>query len=277
MVFSKTVHEKYDMLTKSHKKVADYFIDNLDNVAFCTLEEVAGRIGVSTTTVIRFSRFLGYSGFTEMLKDIQSRLQTKVSLPERLSSAQSDTLLVDSFEIDISNIKTTLASQDPVQIAEAIKLISEAPRVFVLGMRSSFSLSYYMTSRLSEIRPNVQLIQSSGMLYPEEIVSAKPGDVCIAYVFPRYSKLSTTIIDWFKKEGVKVVLITSIKHSPLLGYSDYILTCSIKSASYKNSYAGPMALSNYLVAAIAQKNISESQRMLARTEEILKESFYLDE
>lgn len=50
-----------------------------------------------------------------------------------------------------------------------------------------------MASRLSEIRENIHLIQSVGMLYPEEIVSAKEGDICIAYMFPRYSKVGRIV------------------------------------------------------------------------------------
>lgn len=113
------------------------------------------------------------------------------------------------------------------------------------------------------------------MLYPEEIVSAKPGDVCVAYLFPRYSKLSTTVLSWLKNEGVTIILFTSQNYSAVQGYGDVILPCSISSLSYKNSYAAPMSLSNYLIAAIAQKNYAESQRVLERTEAILNQGFYL--
>ena len=88
-----------------------------------------------------------------------------------------------------------------------------------------------MASRLNEIRENIHLIQSVGMLYPEEIVSAKEGDI--------------------------------------------ILPCAISSLSYKNSYAAPLSLSNYLIAAIAQENYEESQKVLEKTESILNQGFYL--
>ena len=94
-------------------------------------------------------------------------------------------------------------------------------------------------------------------------------------MFPRYSKLSTTILSWLKNEGVKVILITSQNYSAVQGYGDIVLPCSITSISYKNSYAAPLCLSNYLIAAIAQENYSESQKNLAKTESILNQGFYL--
>lgn len=276
--FLQALNNNYNDFTRSQKVIADYLSNNLNSIAFCTLEELADRIGVSTTTVIRFSRALGYSGYSEMQKDIQNGFQTKVSLPERLllhKDYPSNTLLADSFQNDIHNIQSTLEAQNVEDLQKAIDLISTAPTVYVLGMRSSFSISYYTASRLSEIRENIHLIQSVGMLYPEEIVSAKPGDVCVAYLFPRYSKLSTTVLSWLKNEGVTIILFTSQNYSAVQGYGDVILPCSISSLSYKNSYAAPLSLSNYLIAAIAQKNYAESQRVLERTESILNQGFYL--
>lgn len=276
--FIQDLNNSYNTFTRSQKTIADYLTGHLNDIAFCTLEELANRIGVSTTTIIRFSRALGYTGYTEMQKDIQSNIQTKIGLPERLSHQKdypASSLLADSFQHDIRNIQCTLEAQNDEDLQAAILTISEAPDVYVLGMRSSFSISYYMSSRLSEIKENIHLIQSVGMLYPEEIVSAKPGDVCVAYMFPRYSKLSTTILSWLKNEGVKIILFTSQNYSAIQGYGDIILPCSVSSLSYKNSYAAPLSLSNYLIAAIAQKNYKNSQKMLERTESILNQGFYL--
>ncbi len=276
--FLQTINDHFDSFTKSQKKVANYLTNNLNNIAFYTLDELATEIGVSTTTIIRFSRALGYNGYSEMQKDIQNHIQTKVKLPDRLSIQKehpSNSLLDDSFQNDIINIQRTLAAQNNDDLNAAINSILDAPNVYILGMRSSFTISYYMASRLGEIRENTHLIQSVGMVYPEEIVSAKKGDVCIAYLFPRYSKLSATILSWMKNEGVKIILITSQDYRVVRGYGDIILPCSISSLSYKNSFAAPLCLSNYLVAAIAEKNYSEAQRVLEKTESILSQGFYL--
>lgn len=276
--FLQELNNRYDTFTRSQRLIAAYLADNLNDIAFCTLEELAERIGVSTTTIIRFCRALNYTGYSEMQKDIQSNIQTKVGLPQRLSGKKKhsgNALLADSFQNDINNIQQTLELQNNHDIQTVIDYISTAPSVYVLGMRSSFSISYYMASRLSEIRANVHLIQSVGMLYPEEIVSAAPDDVCIAFLFPRYSKLSTTILSWLKNEGVKIILFTSLNYSVIQRYGDVILPCAISSVSYKNSYAAPLSLSNYLIAAIAEKNHEESRRMLEKTESILNQGFYL--
>lgn len=267
-----------EQFTRSQKIIADYLRNDLDDVAFLTLDEISRKIGVSTTTVIRFARVLGYEGYSDLQKDIQNNLQNKASLPERLISQPNipaNTLLAQSFQNDIRNIQKTLDIQRSEDLDAAVSIISQAPSIYVLGMRSSFTTSFYMASRLGEIRENVRLIQSVGMIYPEELVSAKKGDVCIAYMFPRYSKATTTMLSWLKNEGVKIILITSQHYTAVQGYGDIILPCFISSISYKNSFAAPLCLSNYLVAAISQQNFEESQRILEKTESILSQGYYL--
>ena len=107
MLFDAKISAAYSGLTYSQRKVANYVQEKYEDVAFETLEKLAAKAGVSTTTVIRFSRALGYSGYSEMQEDIKKEIQTKGSLPDRLerAAAVSDNdLLSDTFTTDINNL-----------------------------------------------------------------------------------------------------------------------------------------------------------------------------
>ena len=277
--FFKKLTENYEMFTHSQKTIANYLIDNQDNIAFDTLEDLAEKIGVSTTTVIRFSRVLGYQGYSDMQKDIQNNVRTKAALPDRFDKTNlnipKNQLLQQSFSNDLNNIQKTLSLLNDEDLEKTIQMISNAKNLFVLGMRASFSIAHYFASRIGEIKPNVRLISSTGMIYPEEINCAQPEDVCVAYMFPRYSKTATTILSWFRSCGVKIILITGQNITSVTGYGDVILPCIVSSVYYKNSYAAPLCLTNFLIAALGQANPEESRRMLERTENILSQGFYL--
>ena len=273
------IQEKSDSLTRSQKQIANYLSNHTDDVVFCTLEALASRIDVSTTTIIRFARSLGYSGFSDMQNDAKRDMQNKATLPERLddtvNSGPEADLLQDSFSMDIENIRQTLNAQNMEDLRQVISLISDAENVFILGMRSSFALAYYMASRLGEMKQNVRFIQSTGMIYPEEIVSASERDVCIAYIFPRYSKTVTSVLSWMRSKGVRVILITSFSDAPVRRYADVCLGCAIRSVSYKNSMTAPICLTNYIVAEYARQHYEEARETLSRIEEILSSGFYL--
>ena len=55
MLFTSKVSAAYGKLTHSQKVVANYVDENYEDIAFSTLEELAEKIGVSTTTVVRLT------------------------------------------------------------------------------------------------------------------------------------------------------------------------------------------------------------------------------
>lgn len=265
-------------LTYSQKIVANYISDNISKVAFTTLDELAMDVGVSTTTVIRFSRALGYSGYSDMQQVIRNSIKSKESLPERFSAAKGhikrNQLLVNTFQTDIANLQQTMVELNEETLVKAVDAIVAAKHVYVLGMRSAFSLAHMMASRLGQIKERVHLIQAVGMTYPEEVGSAVEGDLCIAFMFPRYAKMTANLISWLKKRGVTVMMITSQNSTDIQDYSDIILPCATQGVSYKSSYAAPTSLINYLVAAVSIE-YPGAMDVLSRTEEMLNQGYYL--
>ena len=73
--FLTNLNQHFDSFTHSQKLTSNYLTDHMTEFAFSTLESLAEKIDVSTTTIIRFSRALGYKGFSEMQRDIQAELR----------------------------------------------------------------------------------------------------------------------------------------------------------------------------------------------------------
>ena len=272
------ISEKFDSLTGSQRVVAEYLTENVGSIAFCTLDSLAAKIGVSTTTVIRFARAIGYNGYSEMQQDIQDNIRGKLSLPERYNSATStlklDQLLVNSFQADIENITETLASLDTAGLQSAVDAIIQANNVYLLGMRGSFSMAHLMASRLGQIKEHVRLIQAVGGIYPEEINGAGPGDLCISFMFPRYSKITASVTTALKERGVTILLITSPGYKIIEPYGNIILPCVIRSVSFKNSFVAPLCLINYLVTAVSMED-PQAEIVLSQTETMLDQGYYL--
>ena len=50
-------------LTKTEKVIADYILDNINNIGLSTVTDISLKLGVSDTSIIRFIRLLGFAGF----------------------------------------------------------------------------------------------------------------------------------------------------------------------------------------------------------------------
>lgn len=277
--FFDNVRKLYGGLTDTQKQVADFMLEHPDVIAFKRLEELSMMIGVSTTSVIRFARSIGYKGYADMQQDIQQSIVGKASLPDRLidavKSTKQDQLLIDSFKRDIDNIASTLHLLSENDLAKAVSNIIAAQNIYVLGTRGNFSVAHYLGYRLSQIKRGVHLVSGLSMDYPEEIASIRRGDVCIAFLTPRYSRMTANLVAWMKKRGVMIILFTKEGSNEINLYGDIILPCRTDGISYKSSLIALFAVCNYILAAVVPQNHDESMEVLAQTEELLGQGFFL--
>ncbi|MPN29082.1 hypothetical protein SDC9_176531 [bioreactor metagenome] len=157
---------------------------------------------------------------------------------------------------------------------KAIQMIDEANNIISFGLRGSYSLAHHLVATLGEVRGNIRLIHGVGYLYPEEVNSINEGDVCIAFAFSRYVKMSVDLIYWMRKRGAKIILITDAKHVELKDKVDILINCHIKGVSFKHSVVAPITIINYIAADLAQRNKERSKKYLRYTEEILEQGYF---
>ncbi len=276
--FQKEVESRYDDMTEAQKKVAHYVIRHYEQVAFFTLEDLAEEIGVSTTTVIRFARSLGYNGYSDLLSHIQQIIKMKMDLPQRLeefdTSIDGDSLLVQTFERDIENLNKTLNSLDPHKTNMFVKELLDAHTIYVLGLRSSFSIAFYCAAVLGQVRENVRLVHFEGDMAPEEIIGATAGDVCLTFSFSRYTQRTVDIAKWLHEQKVKILAVSDQALSPIADIADLIITCEVKGMVFKNSVVAPITLVNYFVAALAAADKTKALQTLSKNDGLLKEGKY---
>lgn len=60
--FMQFLEERKSKLSKSHRLIADYMLNNYDKAAFMTAARLGSVVGISESTVIRFAITLGFDG-----------------------------------------------------------------------------------------------------------------------------------------------------------------------------------------------------------------------
>lgn len=275
--FSQQIRDKYTQLTKIQRHIADYLLEHNNDLAFTKLDELSLNINVSTTSIIRFARALGYRGYSDMQESFQKKYVNNTSLPQRLDSAigatKQDQLLLDVFQNDIDNIHATLTMLSETDLAEAVHSIIAAENVYILGTRGTFSVAHYLGYRLSQSMKNVRLADGMGMMYPEQVSSITPNDVCISFMFPRYTKITAQLLSWIKHRGAKIILFTKLGNTEVNSYGDILLPCQVKGVSYKNSLSSLFCICNYILAAVVVQDYDNASQSINRTEELIQGFF----
>ena len=272
----KVIKDKIPSMSKGHKLIASYILDHCDKAAYLTATKLGERTGVSESTVVRFAIELGYKGYPEFQSELQMNIRSKLTAVQRIEVADNrireGDILGSVLAADIRNIKTSLESINLDSFNLAVDMISQASSIYVIGVRSSSVLSYFVHYYLNLIFENVHMIQtSSASEMFENMLRISQKDVLIGISFPRYSKRTKNAVEFAKTRGAKIVVITDGERSPIAQYADSKLYAKSDMASFVDSLVAPLSIINALIVAVGRKNREMLAHTFCELEEIWEE------
>lgn len=274
------IDEKYPRLSKTHRKIADFLRKHYDQAVFMTARKLAERLQTSESTVVRFAVSIGFDGYPELqqnLRDnIKTILTTKQKLTTKLEPMSFEGSLRNSFNRDVSDIRSTSEALQFSDVHDMAKAIQEAKRVYILGQRSSKILVDYLHFYLSFLHTDVVSFHQNVGDFFDQVVGIEEGDVVVVISFPRYSSSTIHMAEILKKQGIKIYAITDSAQAPITNYAELSIFASYSIDSFIDSHVAPMALINALVTAIAYDNLESATEKFQKLEEIWEEySVYL--
>ena len=68
------IDDKYDNLSKTHKKIADFVKENIHIIPFLSIKELGGKSDASIASITRFTRELDFNGYAEFQKKVSERV-----------------------------------------------------------------------------------------------------------------------------------------------------------------------------------------------------------
>ncbi|SIS13073.1 transcriptional regulator, RpiR family [Peribacillus simplex] len=270
--YNERIRKRFNELTKRQKIVAKYIVDFPKEVAFQTSKQLGIASKTSDTTVIRLSYALGYSGYSELQKEIQSTLledsSTNADPIEGLRSTSKSlkdiNLIQHVIEQDSAYVRATLEQVDYNQYKKAVDLLIRSEKRIVIGFRGSYGPANWLSFSLN-------IVVGNTLLYRGEIEDANyllslvnERTLMVAISFPRYTKETYSFVNAAKKKGAKVLAITDDELSPLGLLSDILFKVVAPPPITLKGITPTFALLNLLITSIAA---SEELKVQKRMEE----------
>ena len=264
--FTSRMLEVSDRLPKRLRQCVDFVAANLDRVAFSTVAEMADGAGVAPSAFMRFCKVLGFSGYSEMQKLFrESYTQNWPDYATRLkrlreSDAGSPSALlaefIDAARQSLENLASTI---DPNRLDAAIKALSEANMVHIVGLRRAFSVATYFAYAFEKIGVPTMLHDRVGKLDSRRAI--RKGDVLIAISFAPYTAETVELAEAARRAGAEVVAITDSVASPLRLADPILLTVSEADFGDFRTHSATLSLAVALVVAVGT---ASQQRMELR-------------
>lgn len=262
---------KAPTFSKGQRAIAKFITESYDKAAFMIASKLGKTVGVSESTVVRFAVELGYDGYPQMQKAMQEMVLNRLTSVQRIGVAndrigQQD-VLSTVLHSDMEKLRETAETVERAAFQDAVKAISGARRIYVLGVRSAAPLANFFGYYLNYMFDNVQVITTSGTgeMF-EKLVGVGSEDAVVAFSFPRYSTSTLKGAQYCTSVGAKVIGITNSKLSPLAESCDYVLVAKSDMVSIVDSLVAPLSVVNALIVALA----SGREQTLSKTFDTLE-------
>ncbi|MEO0820452.1 MAG: MurR/RpiR family transcriptional regulator [Pseudomonadota bacterium] len=262
------IHAVYAALPDGERRAADTVLEAPGELATLGAGELAGRAGVSTPTVSRFVRRLGYGGYEEARRAARamrvsgSPLYLARAGAEARKAGRLETLL----ETEAALLEASLAMQNPLTLDALAERLAQAPRVRLAGFRNSHFAAEYGRSVFAQVRGDVEMLNAPGQTLAEGIAGIGPGDVALVLGLRRRPAGFTRFVETLAGTGADVALIAdrSVRGAP--AHARWNLTCAVETPQLVDSYGGVMAVLRALAIAMLDRLGRGGRRHLERIE-----------
>lgn len=268
----KTIEDRMTGFSKSQKLIANFILQHYEKAAYMTALKLGNAVGVSESTVVRFAIEMGYEGYPQLQRSLQSHIKNKLTSLQRMDVTRNrigDDPVSGILNQDIDKIRRTLESVSRESFDNAVSTIIAAKRIYVQGAMSSGLLAGFMHYYLRLIFDKVTLVGAVGTaeLY-QQMIHIGEGDLLIAMSFPRYASSTSEACRFAHEMGAQIIAITDSESSPLTKFAHTTLYAASDMVSFVDSLVAPMSLINALIAAVSSANRCRVEQTFGKLEQL---------
>ncbi|MBN2827575.1 MAG: MurR/RpiR family transcriptional regulator [Tissierellales bacterium] len=265
MIFE-IIKERYSNLSKSHKKIADYLFDNFSEAAFFSINELANKVGVSPSSIFRFSCEIGLEGYPDLQKALQIKLQSDLKpmsqLTYSISNSKAESVLKGTIEDNLHVLHEMYSCNLEEDFEVFTDRILKAKKIFILGLRSSFCAAYYLNFMLAQILDNTTLLElGTGDIF-DRVKLISEEDVLVTISYAPYTKETVEILEYAKERNAYTIGITDFFSSPTALRSELTFIAKHSSSTYSFTYV--FTLFNAIIISVGKRQRSESLQKLEK-------------
>ena len=251
------LRRRYDRLTQSQKRIAEYIVEHSQAVAFSTVDQMAARLDVNPSTIVRFTYRLGLNGFPDLQERMRELVRGQLSrTSDPINESQvaghlEGTSFGASLSHDWQNLHRTITGLDADAFGRAVNILARAKRAYVIAGFSTFPVASYFALILDRLRSDISLLASNDAFAMPRLIEMKAEDCVVAFTFPRYASATHRIVVWAKENKAKVIAVTDSPISAVGQIADVVLLAASAGIGMQNSMVAPMAVANALLSGVA--------------------------
>ena len=220
------INQLFYQLPDAERRIAECVIADPVRVQYLSITELSELAGVGDATVTRFCRRLGLAGFYAFKLEL-AKAASEAPAPTPDNGVQ--TALQDAM----GALNATAKSLSDEVLHRAAERLLHARRVLCAGAGGSLLIAAECAHLFTTVctkffalpDTHMQLMALSGM---------EKGDVLLLFSYSGATKSGAELIEYAKRRGVHVLLVSGFAHSPLGEQCDAVLQCAAHEGPFQS-------------------------------------------
>ena len=271
-----------EQMPRRQRALCEYLLQNTNEADGLTAKQLAQKSGVGEATIFRFLKEQGYPSYGEFRRELHqyavdflqsSYWQMKASLQERGAPAQPSPLYREDEE-SVERLGKTVTPKLSEQFDLALDLLSGAPEVGVLGLRSSKAVALYGYYLLLPLLPQVRQLSHDEHFVFEMIRNLPAGSAVLVVASWPNTRTTVRAAEFCRRMGHRVILLTNRRSCPVAAYADALLV--VPESRDRYTVVPYVAVLEALVREIGARRAPASLQRLEELDEILAEQEVTD-
>ena len=262
----------------SDQKLVTYLLNNAASATDATIQEMALASGLSTATISRFAKKMGFDSFRDFsvaLATANTQERSESFFGEITDADDTQAVANKVFAGAQNALDTTLAQLDVAQLNQVADWLINARRVGFFGIGGSSIVAFNAYHKFLRTPIDVtahpdydiQLMQA---------VKLTSEDVAVVISHSGRNKDTVLIAEKLKQNHVKVVAITSYQQSPLAKLADVVLLSLAEEVNFRSesmsSLIAQITLIDTLFTLTGSRLAGETQDVVDVMRDVIEET-----
>jgi DNA-binding MurR/RpiR family transcriptional regulator len=252
--------------------VAQAVLDDPGGAARQSISELSRSCGTSATTVVRFCRAVGLSGYPELRLALAAAVATgdaPVLASQDISPGDDVGLIAKKIAYaDAAAVTDTANHLDPVVVINVVNALAAATRIDIYGVGASGYVGLDLQQKLQGIGrpafawPDPHLAVTSAALRAE-------GDVAVGLSHTGTTVDTIDALREARRGGAVTVAVTNFPWSPITEAADHVLLTAARETAFRSgamtSRIAQLTVVDCVFVVLAQRDLPATHAALERT------------
>jgi len=265
----------FDTYPKEVQKAAKYLISNTFEIPLYSLRKISKMAQISPSTMVRLVRQLGFERYDEFksvyIEDAKKSVSNFTLNAQKIQQQKTDKSFESFEKFALQTMDCVLNDEIYNKIDPLLDYILNAKNIYIVGMRSAFSLGFYLHYLLHMVLPNVNLIRDQEGMLLSEITHMNHEDLVFVFGISPLSRSSKFAINQIVKKNPKIVVLTDEIIANIVPDATQLISLGKYSQTFLPSFIPFIAFSELLVSKLIAKGDKRILSYLKRTESELSE------